>query len=144
MPQLDLSTYTSQIFWLIICFFGMFTVVSKFIIPRIAKTVNLRQNNINDNLNQASELKEKAEAAMTKYHKALDEATQSADKTLEKTRNEMQNFITQKQLELTQTLSQKIKENLEEINSQKTESINKIQKSSKEFAQEILVKLSIS
>ena len=40
MPQLDTSTFTSQLFWLVVCFFSMMFIMSKFIIPKIADIMN--------------------------------------------------------------------------------------------------------
>ena len=46
MPQLDTSTFTSQLFWLVVCFFSMMFIMSKFIIPKIADIMEQRQRKI--------------------------------------------------------------------------------------------------
>ena len=46
MPQLDTSSFTSQLFWLIICFFSMMFIMSKFIIPKISEIMEQRQRKI--------------------------------------------------------------------------------------------------
>ena len=46
MPQLDPTSYASQIFWLLICFFSLMFILSKFIVPKIAETRQQRANKI--------------------------------------------------------------------------------------------------
>ena len=60
MPQLDTSTFTSQLFWLVVCFFSMMFIMSKFIIPKIADIMEQRQRKIDGYLNKAADLKEQA------------------------------------------------------------------------------------
>ena len=57
MPQLDTSTFTSQLFWLVVCFFSMMFIMSKFIIPKIADIMEQRQRKIDGYLNKAADLK---------------------------------------------------------------------------------------
>ena len=76
MPQLDTSTFTSQLFWLVVCFFSMMFIMSKFIIPKIADIMEQRQRKIHGYLNKAADLKEQAEAALRKYQNALAAATE--------------------------------------------------------------------
>ena len=54
MPQLDTSTFTSQLFWLVVCFFSMMFIMSKFIIPKIADIMEQRQRKIDGYLNKAA------------------------------------------------------------------------------------------
>ena len=79
MPQLDTSSFTSQLFWLIICFFSMMFIMSKFIIPKISEIMEQRQRKIDSYLNKAADFKQQAEAALLKYQDALAKATAKAD-----------------------------------------------------------------
>ena len=116
MPQLDTSTFTSQLFWLVVCFFSMMFIMSKFIIPKIADIMEQRQRKIDGYLNKAADLKEQAEAALRKYQNALAAATEKADKSLADTKDEMNRLISDKQSELEARLQKKIKEGEKEIN----------------------------
>jgi len=89
MPQLDTSSFTSQLFWLIICFFSMMFIMSKFIIPKISEIMEQRQRKIDSYLNKAADFKQQAEAALLKYQDALAKATAKADKSLADTKTEM-------------------------------------------------------
>ena len=99
MPQLDTSSFTSQLFWLIICFFSMMFIMSKFIIPKISEIMEQRQRKIDSYLNKAADFKQQAEAALLKYQDALAKATAKADKSLADTKTEMEQLISNRQNE---------------------------------------------
>lgn len=42
MPQLDVSSFTTQIFWLVFTFFSFYFIIVKFILPRISKMLKVR------------------------------------------------------------------------------------------------------
>ena len=60
MPQLDVTTYSTQIFWLLLCFCTMFLIAKMFILPRMDNVFNNRLRHINSLLDQASELSKEA------------------------------------------------------------------------------------
>ena len=41
MPQLDLSTYASQAFWMVLCFSLLWLLLSIFITPKIADVLEV-------------------------------------------------------------------------------------------------------
>jgi len=56
MPQLDFTTYSSQIFWFIICFSALLTIASKIILPRITQIIKNRQDLIDADVKRSQEL----------------------------------------------------------------------------------------
>ena len=79
MPQLEISSYPSQLFWLIVCFFSLYIIMSQIIIPRIADIIEQRRKKIDDAIEKAQSMQKKAEAALDKYQKALAAATNEAE-----------------------------------------------------------------
>ena len=144
MPQLDTSTFTSQLFWLVVCFFSMMFIMSKFIIPKIADIMEQRQRKIDGYLNKAADLKEQAEAALRKYQNALAAATEKADKSLADTKDEMNRLISDKQSELEARLQKKIKGGEKEINAGKEEALKQIKAVSEDLALDVIKKIGIS
>lgn len=59
MPQLDISNFSSQIFWLIICFTILYFYLSKIIIPRIDNIISSRKNIIEEDVNKTYILQQK-------------------------------------------------------------------------------------
>jgi len=144
MPHLDTSTYTSQIFWLMICFFSMMFIMSKFIIPKIAEIRQQRYDKIDGYLHKAEELQKKTESAIEKYENALAKATKDANISLQNTKEELNNLINKKQAELDKKLQAQIKAGEEEINTGKILALKEIKSVSASLASDILHKLDIS
>ena len=44
MPQFDITTFSSQIFWFALCFITLYLAVSKIILPRITAIIAARKN----------------------------------------------------------------------------------------------------
>ena len=78
MPQLDISTFSTQIVWLVITFSALFIIMWRVAVPRISDALEQRQKRMDDNLNKAAEFKKEAEAAIEAYEKSLAEARDSA------------------------------------------------------------------
>jgi F-type H+-transporting ATPase subunit b len=71
MPQLDLSTFPSQLAWLLITFVALYLAISKVALPRIVNIRGSRQQRIEDDLGKAETSRVEAEivvAALEKSH----------------------------------------------------------------------------
>lgn len=73
-PPFDSSTFASQLLWLAITFGLFFYLMSKVIIPRISGILETRHDRIAKDLDQASSLKNEADAAIEAYEQELAEA----------------------------------------------------------------------
>lgn len=60
MPQLDITTYSTQIFWLLVCFSALFIITKGFIVPNMGNVFSNRLRHINLLLDQANKLAEEA------------------------------------------------------------------------------------
>lgn len=78
MPQLDVTTFSSQIFWLVVTFIALFLIMWRVSVPKISDALEARQKRMDDNLARAEELKKEAEAAMEAYEASLAEARSEA------------------------------------------------------------------
>ena len=143
MPQLDTSTFASQLFWLCICFFTMLFIMSKIIIPKIADILEQRQRKIDSYLNKAYQIKLQAEEALKKYQDALTDATQKANASLAETQNELNQLVEKKQQDLDLRLHKKIMEGEAEIEQSREDALNKVKSISEELALEIIKKIGI-
>ena len=79
LPQLDIATYSSQIFWLIVSFVLLYFLVAKLAMPRIAEVLEERQERIADDLDKAETLKKEAYQVRIEYEKALSAAREKAN-----------------------------------------------------------------
>lgn len=143
MPQLDFSIFPSQLFWLSISFFTMLLIMSKLIIPRIAEMIELRREKIEGNLEKAAEIKGEAEKSLEKYRKALQDATNDANQSLQKTQQELQAMIERKQDDLSSKLAAQIAEGEKKILNSKNKVLQQVDDISVEIALEIMKKLNL-
>lgn len=81
-PQLDTTTYASQIFWLAVSFVLLYTLMSRVSLPRITEVLELRQTQREGNLNRAEQLQEEAEKVKTTVDAALAKAQAEAQEAL--------------------------------------------------------------
>ncbi|MBC9245543.1 F0F1 ATP synthase subunit B' [Paracoccus sp. 11-3] len=95
LPQLDLSTFANQIFWLVLCLLVLYWVLAKVALPRIAAVISDRQGAVTGDLMAAEEFKQKAKEAEAAYDKALADARSEAQKIVAANRAEIQKELDQ-------------------------------------------------
>jgi F-type H+-transporting ATPase subunit b len=93
LPQLNIETFPSQIFWLIVAFLVLYWLMSKVALPRIASVLEERADAIAGDLDRAEELKRKAEEAEAAYRQALADARAKAQAIAAETRAEIQKEV---------------------------------------------------
>ncbi|MBL4616913.1 MAG: F0F1 ATP synthase subunit B' [Robiginitomaculum sp.] len=74
----DMTYASPHIFWLVISFGLLFFVLWKVILPRLASTIEERNDKIADDLDQATQMKADAEAAGRAYDTALADSKSKA------------------------------------------------------------------
>ncbi|MEM8579325.1 MAG: F0F1 ATP synthase subunit B' [Pseudomonadota bacterium] len=89
MPQLDVTTFGNQIFWLVLALLAIYFILSRIALPRIAAILAERQGTITNDLAAAEDLKSKAKEAEAAYDKALADARAEAQRIAEGTRAEI-------------------------------------------------------
>lgn len=82
MPQLDLSTFPSQLLWLAVVFLILYVLMARVGLPRVGKMIILRKQRIEDDLGRAAQMKAEADAVMAAYERALADARTQAQATL--------------------------------------------------------------
>jgi F-type H+-transporting ATPase subunit b len=108
MPQLDVSTYASQIFWLIICFSILYYLLSRKALPRVAEILEARQDRIAADLDQAQRLRQEAEAALAQYEQVVARAQDEAHRLLAETQLRLQGDAAARQAELDDRLAKQL------------------------------------
>ncbi len=83
MPQLDVSTFSSQIFWFLISFSSLFFVVSCLFLPKLDEIINTRSKAVLDSFNSSIHLLRRAEEQIAKYDAVLNQAKVQAKKIID-------------------------------------------------------------
>lgn len=90
LPQLDITTFGNQIFWLVVTLVVLYLVLSRVALPRIAAVLSDRQGAMTGDLMAAEEFKQRAREAEAAYDKALAEARSEAQRIVAANRAEIQ------------------------------------------------------
>jgi F-type H+-transporting ATPase subunit b len=108
LPQLDVSTFASQIFWLIICFGTLYYLLSRKALPRVAEILEARQDRIAADLDEAQRLRVEAEAALAEYEEARAKAQAEAQALLGESQARLQAETARRQAELDARLAEQV------------------------------------
>ena len=78
LPQLDMSTWPSQLFWLVVLFTTGYILMANFVTPRIGKVLEERRAKIDDDLGKARNASQDAARIRAEYEADLDAARSAA------------------------------------------------------------------
>ena len=109
LPQLNFSTFPSQLIWLVITFAALLLLMSRVSLPRISQVLAERQHKIDENLKKAESFKEEAEIAAAAYTKAQAEARADAYAIIVETHKVIAADIIMKKAELSKEIETEIK-----------------------------------
>lgn len=143
MPQLDPSSYVSQVFWLLVSFFLMLVMMKFVVIPRISIAIEERKRNIESYVKKAEKLQQEALASLEKYNAMIDEAKQTAEEQTKKAETELKSFIEEKSAETSEMLAAKIADNEKIIADERREALDEIANISQNAAFMIVQKLGL-
>lgn len=84
MPQLDLSSYPSQLLWLLFSFLSLYLFVSCWLFPTIQRILNARQSRLDDDYLYAKTAGQKFDSLKLKHAMLVKEANDEAFAAMEK------------------------------------------------------------
>jgi F-type H+-transporting ATPase subunit b len=108
MPQLDISTFTPQLFWLAVWFVVLYLLMAKLGLPRIAVAIEARRRRREDDLTRAAQLKAEAEAANAAFLQTMAQARAEAQAVIKEATDRMAAEAAERQHQLAATLAAQI------------------------------------
>lgn len=105
MPQLDPSTYPTQLFWLAVIFIVLYIVMSRIALPRVSEAVETRAAKIDGDLGAAAEARTRSESLLAEYEKALAAARADAQATIRSMSEQMAKEQAQREHALVEQLN---------------------------------------
>lgn len=141
IPQLDLSTYVSQVFWLLTCFVLLWISVSVFITPKIADVLEQRKRKINEYIKKADKLNTQAKETADKYTLTLEQAQKRAEQKAADERAALKDYLSDTENKMTEQLNKKIAGNEFTLAKEKKNTLLKMEDIAEDLAFEIVQKL---
>ena len=129
MPQLNTKFWFSQIFWLILTFGILFAVLSKLILPKISKNLEIRKSQILENIETAEKQRQESENKIKEYEKIVLESKNEAKNYFNKAREKVLKDIDKKRKALEINVNEeitKVEKEIAELKNKSSETINKI------------------
>lgn len=108
LPQLDPTTYSSQLIWLGLTFTALYLLMIWVALPRIGQVLEDRRHHIEGRLAKAERLKEDAQTAAQSYEKALAEARDKSRQAILAAKEATAREANEKKAELAERLGVKI------------------------------------
>ena len=71
LPQLNVATFPSQLFWLAVCFVLLLLLAKGLLLPRVSGAIQTRGDKIKNDIEQADEISAQARELIVSYEKAL-------------------------------------------------------------------------
>ena len=134
MPQLDVSGFPSQIFWLVITFVFLWWLMAKVALPKVGLVLEERQKKINDSLDMAEKLRLEADSELKAYETAISVAHEEARKVINDATQEGTQASASQLADMRISLTNQISEVEKEIESVKEKALEDIGQSTREVA----------
>jgi len=141
MPQLDFATFGPQLIWLVIVFTGLYLVMARVALPRIATVIEERRDRVADDLDQAAQFKQQTDDAIQAYETALAEARAKAHAVAQETRDKLHQETERQRQELDAELAKKIGEAEAKISATKDAALQNVRGIATDVAQSIVAHL---
>jgi len=138
MPQLDPSTWSNQIFWLVLALIAIYMILSRVALPRIAAVLAERQGTITNDIAAAEDLKSKAADAEAAYDKALLDARAEAQRIIAEAKAEMQTDLEKAIEKADAQIAAKSAESEEAIAEIRAGAVDSVKAVAKDTAKEII------
>lgn len=101
LPQFDFSTYSSQVFWLIVCLATLFVFVKRVFVPRLADILDMRDRRIQGDFEKAQQMVRAAQGIQSEYNEQIErnrtQARQQRERQLEEFAKKRQERVDRQQ-----------------------------------------------
>ncbi len=129
LPQLNLESFPSQIFWLVVTLVILYLLFSRVVLPRVGGVIEERHDAVEDDLDRTADYKRRAEEAEKSYQKALSDARAAAQRIADATRADIQKQIDAATATADAEIGEKLKESetrIAEIRVQATAAVRQV------------------
>jgi F-type H+-transporting ATPase subunit b len=141
MPQLVFADYPTQIFWLVVTFVALYVVLSKLVLPSIARTLGDRDSQLQGDIARAEKLRSEAETTLAAYRKAIGEARATAQAELKQTAEAMAAEAARREGELAASFAERARAAEAGIVEAKTKALAELKNVAGDAARDLVARL---
>lgn len=129
LPQLNIESFPSQIFWLVVAVIVLYLLFARTVLPAISGVIEERSDAVEDDLDRAAEFKRKAEEAEKAYDKALADAQAEARRIAEETRAQIDKQVEEATAKADAQIAEKVAESetrIDEIRADAADAVREV------------------
>jgi len=141
MPQFDFGYWPGQIFWLLITFGVLYTLLATVFLPRVRGTLDAREDRISGDVGEARRLRDLAEADAKAAEAEMVEARANAHRTAAESKARSAAESSQRQAMLEAELSAKLAKAEVRIRGSRDEAMSHVRGIAEDTAKTIVEKL---
>ncbi len=143
LPQLDVTTFPNQIFWLLVALVVLYYVMSRVALPRIASVLADRRSAITADIAAAEEYKQKAQDAEDAFKKAEADARAEAQRIVEAAKAEMQEKLNDRIARADAEIAEKSAESERRIAEIRDNALQMVDEVSKDVTRDVLQRFGV-
>ena len=141
MPQLNPEFWVSQIFWLTLTFGILYILLSKLILPKISKNLEIRKSQILENIEAAEKQRKESEQKIEEYDKIINDSKIESKNYFNQNRAKILKDINKKKEDLENQINNEINKAEIEIQNFKNKAPEKINKIAIETSADLINQL---
>jgi F-type H+-transporting ATPase subunit b len=141
MPQLDVTTFPSQLFWLGVSFLVLYGILTYVALPKIGRVLDSREKTLEEKINAASLYREQAENLLAEYESALAQARREAQEKTQAVARAVASDIAHKEKVFLATINDRLRAGEQDLFRARLETGESMKEISREVAKAILEKL---
>lgn len=141
MPQLDISTFLPQLFWLVISFALLYFILSRFCLPKMVEVFRERDSKISHALSRAEKNKKEASRLKDDYEKVISQAMKTKSNMISEAVKEISTIMEHKVTEHELGMKVIVSESEQKIKEFRKKSSDDVKQIAAEAAQEVLSSL---
>jgi F-type H+-transporting ATPase subunit b len=141
LPQLDFSTWPTQIFWLVVSFALAYLLMWRIVVPRIGSVLEERHNRIEDDLRRARQASDDAEEAREAFEKMLADARNNGNEMTRKATESIMSKMERKVATANASLAKKMSEAEAEIAKARTDALKEVSDIASTSAMDVVAQL---
>ena len=140
LPQMDITTFPSQLFWLVITFAILYIFMWRVVIPKLSTTIEERKDKISNDINEAEKFNSEATSILEKYEEQMSSASQNASDIISESKSQMNEYFENLKLENEKKIAEMFRNSQEMIKLREKDSINEVRNATLETVKEITIK----